>query len=76
MQITNNFSGEKKESSPKFLPPLKKAFMHPSTVSQGVCVHYTKYLQRYPFDKEWDLLIKPIAVLREKRELAGPVWRH
>lgn len=54
MQITNNFCGEKKESPPKFLPPLKKAFMHPSTVTQEVCVHYTKYLQRYPFDKEWD----------------------
>lgn len=54
-----------------------KAFMHPSTVSLGDlrtncahCVHYGEYLRRYPFDKRvGGLLIKPIAVLREKRVL-------
>lgn len=81
MQITNDFSGESKNQFPKFLPPLKKAFMHRSAVSKGVCaltVHAVFIMERICEDihlikSGGVLLIKPIAVLREKRMLT--VWR-
>lgn len=73
MQITNHFSGESKNYLLNFCHHQRKlsctqALSFKESVHQLCthCVRCEEYLQRYPFDKRGVLLIKLIAVLREK----------
>lgn len=78
MQITNHFSGERKNYLLNFCHHQRKlsctqALSFKESVHEPCthCVRCEEYLQRYPFDKERDLLIKLIAVLREKHVSKG-----
>lgn len=77
MQITNHFSDENKNFLLNFCHHQRKlsctqalSFKEPVHYLCTYCVHREEYLQRYPFDKEWGLLIKLKAVLRERNVLA------